>query len=57
MRARDDGKRTPCAHCGRPTIFERIFLGKRGGQHRESCCADCGPEKDAETTAVFGDAA
>ena len=57
MRSRDDGKKLPCVHCGQPTVFERIFLGKRGGQHREICCGGCGPERDAENTASFGAAA
>ena len=57
MRSRDDGKKTACAHCGVLTVFERWFLGKRGAQHRESCCANCGPYKDAESYQKFGSAA
>lgn len=49
MRSRGDGKKLPCVHCHQPTIFERIFIGPRGGQHREICCGGCGPELDARS--------
>ena len=48
MRMRDTGGKRPCAHCGKPTAFERVFRGPRAAERTEVCCCDCGGEKDGE---------